>query len=663
VCGITGFIERRAVGAAELEQRAGRMADTLAHRGPDDAGVWVDGQCGVALGHRRLSVIDISEHGHQPMRSPAGRYWIVYNGEVYNHAHLAADLGADGVRFSGHSDTEVLLAAMDKWGVRGAAQRAVGMFAFAAWDRETRKLYLGRDRMGEKPLYYGWSGGCFVFGSELKALRAHPEWRGDIDPKALTLYMRHNYVPAPHTIYRGIYKLPPACVFELAAGEEGGVGDFSPFPDGALARSRGPRHYWSFRQVVEQGRSSPAEGSDAQRLDELEELLRTSIRQKLVADVPVGALLSGGIDSSTVVALAQQESSRSVKTFSIGFAEAAYNEAGYAKAVAAHLGTEHTELYVSPREAMDVIPRLPSMYDEPFSDSSQIPTFLVSQLARSHVTVALSGDGGDELFGGYQRYFVGRELWRRIGWVPPALRRLAAALVARFPAPMVAEMIRFTAARLGVRLRNPTGRVENLVAVLASAGPEALYREMVSHWKDPQDVVVGGGEPPTPLTQADSWPAVGSFFERMMALDTVSYLPDDILTKVDRASMAVSLEARVPLLDHRIVEYAWRLPLDFKVHGRSSKWPLREILNRYVPRSLIERPKMGFAVPVGEWLRGPLRDWAEALLDPRTLEDAGFLRPAAIGQKWREHLGGGTDWQYYLWDVLMFQAWYANARG
>jgi asparagine synthase (glutamine-hydrolysing) len=660
MCGIVGLIDPGgAIGSGSLGPAVERMADTLQRRGPDDAGVWLDPDLGVALGHRRLSVIDVSMLGHQPMSSASGRYRIVYNGEVYNHAELRRPLEAAGAEFRGHSDTEVLLAAIEHWGIAETLERSVGMFAFGLWDARDRRIWLARDRMGEKPLYYGWVGRLFAFASELKALRVIPGWRGEINRDALALYMRHNYVPAPHSIYRGVHKLQPGCVIEVSLDECGDAGGFSAFAEGELAARWGPRPYWSFRGVVEAGLNEPLQATEGEAVDAVEAALRTSIREKLVADVPVGALLSGGIDSSTVVALMQQESSRPINTFSIGFMEATYNEAEYAKAVAGHLGTHHTELYVTPKQAMDVIPSLPGIYDEPFSDSSQIPTYLVSRLAREHVTVALSGDGGDELFGGYERYFAGRELWRQIGWLPSVLRRSGASVLERLPAAVVARLVQAGARVAGVPLRDAKGRVENMVGILAARDREGLYRELVSHWKDPAKIVVDGQEPATPLTRADGWPRVPSFFERMMALDTISYLPDDILTKVDRASMAVSLEARVPLLDHRVVELAWRLPLSLKVRGRTGKRPLRAILQKYVPSALIDRPKKGFAIPMGEWLRGPLRDWAESLLDPGVLEGAGFLRPDAIRAKWQEHLAGRSDWQYYLWDALMFQAWHA----
>ena len=627
-----------------------RMANTLRHRGPDDGGSWVDPQVGIALGHRRLAVIDLSAEGHQPMVSFSGRYVLSFNGEIYNFRDLRLELGAAHLPWRGHSDTEVMLAAFEEWGIVEALRRFNGMFAFALWDRHERILHLARDRLGEKPLYYGWMGQTFLFGSELKALRAHPAWRGEVDRDALAAYLRHNYVPSPFSIYKGIAKLPPAHHLQVAVGAQVVAGK--------------PDLYWSFRQAAEAGIANPLRLDEREAVNELDDLLRAAVGMRMVADVPVGVFLSGGVDSSTVVALMQAQSTRPVRSFSIGFEEQAYDEAPYAKAVARHLGTEHTELYVTADQALSVIPRLPEIYDEPFSDSSQIPTLLVSQLARKHVTVTLSGDGGDELFCGYVRYFWGRRIWSKIGRVPYALRNLSASALGTLSPDswnrLFRAMMKFMPS---ISLGEMTGdRVHKLAEVLAVRSPDVLYHGLVSHWNDPESIVLDSREPRTVLTDRSQWPAMADFTLRMMYLDTLTYLPDDILVKVDRASMSLGLEARVPLLDHRVVEHAWRIPLSMKIRDKQGKWLLKQVLYRYVPRHLIERPKMGFGVPIDSWLRGPLRAWAETLLDERRLRADGFFDPAPIRRLWAEHLEGKRNWQYCLWDVLMFQAWLDTAK-
>ncbi len=631
MCGIAGFWDPRGdLEAAQAEARATAMAVALAHRGPDDAGVWTDARAGVALAHRRLAILDLSPAGHQPMVSACGRYALVFNGEIYNHLALRQELERRGQApaWRGHADTETLLAAVSAWGLAAALRASVGMFALALWDRQARNLSLARDRLGEKPLYYGRVGGAFLFGSELKALRTWPGFAAEVDRPALALYLRHNCIPAPYTIYRGIRKLPPGTWLSLSAD----------------AWEAEPAAYWSAREVAERGQADPFRGTDAEAAEELERLLRQAVAGQMVADVPLGAFLSGGVDSSTVVALMQAQSGRAVRTFSIGFTEAAYDEAPQARAVAAHLGSEHTELYVSPAEAMAVIPSLPRLYDEPFADSSQIPTFLVSQLARRQVTVSLSGDGGDELFGGYNRHLWAPRLWRRLSPWPRPLRGLLATALRTLP-PTAWDA---AFARLGrllprsARQRNPGDKLHKLAEVLGAEGPEEIYLNLVSHWKHPGDVVRGVDEPATRVTDPAARARLEAFESRMMCLDLVTYLPDDILAKVDRAAMAVSLETRVPLLDHRLVEFAWRLPLAMKIRDGQGKWLLRRVLYRHVPRELVERPKMGFGLPLGDWLRGPLRDWAEALLDEARLAREGYFHPRPIRA---------------LWDVLMFQAW------
>lgn len=643
MCGITGFLDLSRRTATEAAQRtAWRMLDTLTHRGPDDGGVWVDAGNGIALANRRLAIVDLSPEGHQPMHSACGRYAIAFNGEIYNYRSLMEELGKLGHAFRGHSDTEVMLAAFVQWGLEGALERFNGMFAFALWDKKERALHVARDRMGEKPLYYGRMGQTFLFGSELKALKAHPGFRAGIDRGALSLYLRHNYVPAPYSIYEGVYKLPPGTVMTLSQ-----------------ASRRDPVPYWSVQKAAERGAADTLEGSATEVVERLDGLLRDSVGLRMVADVPLGAFLSGGIDSSTVVAQMQAQSERPVRTFSIGFHEEEYSEAEYAKAVARHLGTEHTELYVTPEEARAVIPKLPTLYDEPFSDSSQIPTYLVSELARRHVTVSLSGDGGDELFAGYNRYFWGRNIWGTVGWIPPGLRGTAAGVLTAVSPQGWDRAFKklWPALPTGVRQRNPGDKLHKLAEVLTVKNPEAIYLGLVSHWKRPDSMVVGGSEPPTALTDPNIWADLPDFTRRMMYLDMMTYLPDDILVKVDRASMGVSLEGRVPYLDHRVVEFSWRVPMKMKIKDGKGKWLLRQVLDRYVPRELIERPKMGFGVPIDSWLRGPLREWAEDLLDEGRLRREGFFDPRPIREKWTEHLSGRRNWQYHLWDVLMFQAW------
>jgi asparagine synthase (glutamine-hydrolysing) len=632
------------------------MADTLTHRGPDDSGTWCDADVGYAVGHRRLSIVDLSPSGHQPMKSSSGRWIIAFNGEIYNHRELRAQLGSEksAPAWQGHSDTETLLACIDAWGVETTLGCAVGMFAIALWDRYERCLILIRDRMGEKPLYYGWQSDTFLFGSELKALRAHSSFRGDINRDALTLLLRHNCIPAPHSIFTGIFKLLPGHFLRI------------PFPSTRPSDRLAPTPYWQLNSVVANGQRNPFEGSEAEAIDALEHQLRASIGDQMLADVPLGAFLSGGIDSSTVVALMQAQSTQPVRTFTIGFAESGYDEAADAKKVAQHLGTDHTELYVQPKDALDIVPSLPSIYCEPFGDSSQIPTFLVSKLARQHVTVALSGDAGDELFGGYNRYLAAQRTWARMQKLPLVARHWIAASLRTVPPARWNTLFGALSPLLPrkMQLATPGEKAHKLAKVTALESDQAYFRALTSHWDRPGDIVIGGEEPMTRLTNPDAWPQTDSFEHWMMAMDSQNYLPDDILVKVDRAAMANSLETRVPLLDHRVVELAWRMPLGLKIHNGEGKWLLRQVLARHVPLQHFERAKMGFAIPIDSWLRGPLRDWAESLLDERRLQSDGFFNSQPIREMWNEHQSGRRNWQYHLWTILMFQAWLgATSKG
>ncbi|MGH9720029.1 MAG: asparagine synthase (glutamine-hydrolyzing) [Bryobacteraceae bacterium] len=649
MCGIAGYFDSPRPGSHDLMERLVRkMSDSMHHRGPDDEGAWVDDAAGIALGQRRLSILDLSPLGHQPMHSACGRYVITFNGEIYNHRDLRRRLESDGARFRGTSDTEVMLAAIAAWGLDAAVREFNGMFAFALWDRLERRLSLARDRAGEKPLYYARFGQTLLFGSELKALRAHPRFQGEIDRDALALFLRHSYIPAPYSIYQGVKKLPPGTTLTIAA---------------CSGRLPQPEPYWSFQGAAQQGTANPFTGSDEEAVSELDALIRDSVKLRMEADVPLGAFLSGGIDSSTTVAAMQAQSSRPVRTFTIGFNEAGYNEAEQAKLVARHLGTEHTELYVTPTEAMAVIPTLASIYDEPFGDSSQIPTILVSQLARRHVTVSLSGDAGDELFGGYTRYSWGNNIWRKTGWMPTSLKGAAARMLTALPVAGWEALFRCADPLMPARFRqrNPGHKLHKLAEVLTAGSSREMYMGLVSQWKHPERLVLGAHEPLTALSSEGEWNRLPDLAHQMMYLDSVTYLPDDILVKTDRASMSVSLEARVPLLDHRLIEMAWRLPLHMKIRNGQGKWLLRQVLNKYVPKKLTDRPKMGFAIPIDGWLRGALRPWAEDLLAERRLRSEGYFDPREIRQKWQEHLSGVRNWQYYLWNILMFQSWQEEA--
>jgi asparagine synthase (glutamine-hydrolysing) len=666
MCGIAGLWVRGWLVAGEaLAPTAAAMAERLHHRGPDGAGCWADPEAGIALAHRRLAVVELSSAGAQPMHSLCGRYVIVFNGEIYNHAELRAGLAAAGdADWPGHSDTRVLLELIARRGLEPALKACIGAFAFALWDRRERRLMLARDRLGEKPLYYGWCGGRVVFASELKALRAVPGFSRDLDPAVLSLYLRYNQVPSPHSILQDIYKVPPGCIVTLDAAALGQPPTVAPSPgagndnDGDNGNDRGVacRAYWSLGEVAVRPATMPVP-ADGDSVSQLEALLLDAVRLQLVADVPVGMFLSGGIDSSLITALACRASSARLKTFTIGFANAGFDEAPYARAVAAHLGTEHTELYLDADDVLATIPSLADIYDEPFADSSQLPTILVSRLARASVTVALSGDAGDELFCGYNRYLVSRRSWSMLRTMPAPLRRSIASTVG-LVSPAGWD-------RIGGRLAG--GRVPMLGAKAAkmrqmlqgSLTVRDIYRAASEEWRGELPLRGQAG-----LASAIDRAQVGraSAEEQMMQWDMTTYLPDDILVKVDRAAMANSLEVRIPFLDPRVIEAAWALPMSLKKRNGQGKWILREILGRHVPDTLVDRPKAGFAVPVGQWLRGPLREWAEELLSPSVLAAVPALDPAPIRARWAQHLAGTHDWTGSIWGVLMLQAWMQRWR-
>ena len=638
MCGIAGLLDRPDVVRGTLDAMLARIA----HRGPDDEGAWIDEVHGIALGHRRLSIIDTSAAGHQPMASPGGRFWLTYNGEIYNYADLRRALEDEGAApaWRGHSDTEVMLAGFEHWGIEATLQRCNGMFALVAWDRERRELTLARDRMGEKPLYFGWVGGRFGFASELTALTAIPGWTPRMETTAIASFLGAGYVRGPQSAIAGVYRLPPGSLLTL------GLGDLRQARDWAWLAPR-VGTYWSQRQAALAGVAAPlADTPDT--LDALEALLHDAVRLRMVADVPLGAFLSGGIDSSLVVALMQAASARPVRSFSIGFDDPALDEAPHARAVARHLGTDHTELYVGPDDALALVPRLAETFDEPFADNSQLPTMLVSQLARRHVTVALSGDGGDELFAGYGRYFGILGLWRTLGRLPPALRRMASPMLATMG--MAARPV----AALLPSARDLPHRFDRLAERLAAGDADALRLSFIGGAGVAR---MHAGRPSRDLGHCLPPPQVQDTLRRLMYADQLDYLPDDILHKVDRASMAYALEARVPLLDHRVVELSWRLPTAMLVDGGQGKQPLRRLLERHVPRELVDRPKQGFAPPMGAWLRGPLREWAESLLAPDQLRELPLLDAQGVRSVWRAHQERRMDAGISLWSVLMLADW------
>lgn len=640
MCGITGFWSTPATEAELLEMLA-PMTSALQHRGPDDCGLWCEPAVGIGLGHRRLSIIDLSPQGHQPMFSGSGRYVIVFNGEIYNFEKLRKEL--DSQVWRGHSDTEVILAAVEAWGLENAVKRFVGIFAFALWDRAERTLHLVRDHLGVKPLYYGWNNQCLLFASEVRSLRCHPRFHGELNRGAIAAYLRYCYIPAPHSIYCDIYKLEP--------------GTIATFRDasGAFRVTR----YWSASEAALAGTRQPFNGSAAEAIEQLNALLTEAVGLQMVSDVPLGAFLSGGIDSSLVVSLMQAQSTRPVRSFSIGFTEPKYNEAPYAAEVARHLGTDHTELYVTEEHAQQYVPTIASLYDEPFADPSQLPTFLVSQLAREHVTVSLSGDGGDELFAGYTRYPWADRTWRWMRLLGSPLRHILGTSISKVPPATIDALLRPVEGALPAGNKQSTfgNKLHRLCLLMDSADLANFYRNFISYDQDPEKLLMSGREAETCFHSNRDWRALPDYVSQMQCLDSLTYLPDDILVKVDRASMAVGLEARVPLLDHRVFEFAWRLPLSLKMHQGQGKWVLRRLLDRYVPPALVNRPKMGFGVPVGQWLRGPLRDWAESLIDPARLRSGGLLKTEEVSRMWSQHCSGTHDLSQQMWNILMLQSW------
>ncbi len=644
MCGITGFYTQSAQrNRQELEKLCQDMVGRLAHRGPDGTGTWLDPDMSLALGHHRLAILDLSSEGRQPMISESGRYVICYNGEVFGYLEIKKELEKTGITLRGRSDTEVILAAIDRWGLNLALQKIDGMFAFALWDRKEKQLHLVRDRLGKKPLYVGWAGdgknGSLVFASELKAFHAHPDFKPEINRDALTTYMRYGYMPAPLCIFKGVWSLPAGFRLSINADLISPGSDLENFMES----------YWHHLRALEEQQQKASHKSDAETIDEFEALLTTCVQDRLVSDVPLGAFLSGGIDSSTIVALMQKIQNQPVKTYSIGFEEDGYNEAAHADKIAAHLGTDHHEYHLSAGDALDVIPKLPDIYDEPFADISQIPTYLISKCARESVTVILSGDGGDEMLGGYNRHFIGPRIWRAMRFMPQPMRRGMSRMIDSVPIE--------TWNKLAPSKPQFGDRMHKVASIIGMNSQEDIYQKLISQWDVPADLVLGGKEALTPLTDPTWQPERLEFAEMMMYWDALSYLSNDILVKVDRATMAVSLESRAPLLDRRIYDYVWTLPENMKVRGGQGKWLLRKVLERHVPKELFERPKQGFTVPTGAWLRGELKDWAENLLDEKRLDEEGYLNTKIIRDTWAEHLAGRGNHANQLWTVLMFQAW------
>ena len=650
MCGLTGFLSGSSIKSNNFGYKLRPMVDSISHRGPDDDGFWIDEKSSVAIGHRRLSVLDLSSAGHQPMHSSSSRYVIAFNGEIYNHLNLRERLDIESgnlIKWVGHSDTETLLSCFEAWGIEATLKEISGMFAIALYDNQHNCLYLIRDRMGEKPLYYGWSDNVFLFGSELKSIKAFQGFSAEVDRNALALYLKYDYIPAPYSIYKDIKKLTQGSYLKISMDDDG----WSQKCPCSIKR------YWSMEGIVKSGKGdNKFNGIEKDAIQKLDELLSKSVKQQMISDVPLGVFLSGGIDSSIVVSLMQKYSKNKIKTFTIGFKEKQYNEAEYAKEVALHLGTDHTELYVTPEQAIDVISRLPKIYDEPFADSSQIPTLLVSEMARQHVTVSLSGDGGDELFGGYIRYFMANKIWSKIEKIPFTIRKLIAKGITLLSPKawdfLINSSFKFLPSSL--RMSHPGDKIYKLSRILTLNDIYEVYDGLISHWNNSFEVVIGSKKSTDRLNKDIDF---FHFEDEMMFLDSITYLPDDILAKVDRAAMSVSLETRAPFLDKDVVEFAWQLPLNMKIKDSQGKWILKKLLDRYVPNDLVDRPKMGFGVPIDSWLRGPLQDWAENLLSEQRLKNDGYFHVKAIREKWSEHLSGHRNWQYHLWSVLMFQMW------
>jgi asparagine synthase (glutamine-hydrolysing) len=646
MCGINGFYSKS---SSTFNNVIIKMNSAISHRGPDTNGSWMDKDSGIVLGHQRLSIIDLSTTGNQPMRSNSERFILTYNGEIYNHLEIRKELEKinSNVNWRGNSDTETLLEAIDFWGIDITLNKIDGMFAFVIWDKKNRCLILARDRIGEKPLYYGYQGEgdekVFLFGSELKALKVHPQFKGEINRDAIALQLRHNCIPAPYSIYRDIYKLLP--------------GNYLKFKESDLKKNLIPasKIYWSLVETAIYGNNNQLQNSEKDIKEELEKQLKLSVKKQMISDVPLGAFLSGGIDSSTIVSLMQSQSIKPIKTFTIGFEESEYSEAKYAKKIAKHIGTHHTELYISSKKAMDVIPKLPTVYDEPFSDSSQIPTFLVSQLSKEHVKVALSGDGGDELFCGYNRYLVGKKLSAILNLIPLTLRKSVSSSIKLISEENWTKISKFLPVLN--KYSNFGDKVYKGTNALEAKTIYDMYYSLCSHWKNPTEAVLNSIEPGTLLTEFKPKLDDLNDQQQMMVLDLLTYLPNDILVKIDRAAMASSLETRAPFLDHKLIEYVWKVPHSLKFKNNQGKWILRKILAKYVPKNLIERPKMGFGVPIDMWLRGPLKDWAENLLSEKRLKQEGYFDSKLIRMKWEEHLSGNRNWQSDLWNILMFQAW------